>query len=32
MRTQKEKKRGDSQNKKGREIVLRERAVYGSKR
>jgi len=32
MITQKEKKRGNSQNKKGREMVLRERVVYGSKR
>jgi len=32
MRTQKEKKRGDLQNGKGGDIVLRERAVSGSKR
>jgi len=32
MRTQKEKKRGDSQNEEGRDIVLRERAVSGSRR
>jgi len=32
MRTQKEKKGGDSQNEEGRDIVLRERVVSGSRR
>jgi len=31
-RTQKEKRSGDSENEKGRDRVLRERAVKGSKR